>query len=254
MLILLSPAKKQYLKPLAIPTAISQPSFQDEIKDLVHLLRHKTTEDLQKMMQISVPLSEANYDRFQLFNEYDYTKASSVLSQLQGDAYQSLDATSLDHDDLLWAQEHLIILSGLYGILRPLDAMHPYRLEMKTKLAIGDHRDLYQFWGHKLMNHLEAVRQKTQSTCIINLASNEYSKAVLPKGHALPVIDIQFKDLKAGAYKTIGLFAKRARGAMARAIITEKMTQTTQLKSVCINGYQYQDTHSSDTVWVYHRD
>lgn len=253
MLILLSPAKKQSTQPLAISSPQSTPIFQNEIGDLLSVLQTKTPPMLQSLMQISEALSVLNHKRFQSFDAKDYRSALPVLAQLQGDAYQSLDASHLDADDLAWAQRHLVILSGLYGVLRPLDAMHPYRLEMKTKLSAGVHKDLYQFWGHKLMDYLAAACQDTQSSCIINLASNEYSKAALPKGHTLPVININFKDLKNGAYKTIGLYAKRARGAMARAIIVGRMTSPAQLKTLNLNGYVFQEDTSTDTTWVYHR-
>ena len=250
MIIVISPAKKLGMEPKKIVGKATQPQFLNEANALVDILREKSSKDLQKLMSISEKLGDLNADRYQEF-ETPFTpeNAKQAMYAFQGDTYVGLDAESLSEDDAKYAQDHLRILSGLYGLLRPLDLMQAYRLEMGTKLENKNGKNLYDFWGDKLTNALNK-----ESGPVINLASNEYISSIqaddLKDGMITPV----FKELKENGPKVIGLFAKRARGMMTRYIIENRIEDVADLKNFDIDGYQFQPKASSDSELVFLRD
>ena len=252
MLILLSPAKNQDFTNPAPVQDYSDISFPTDTAELVTELKKYSPEKLGDLMSISPKLSELNYQRFHDFNT-DKSPTKQVLFAFQGDAYKSLNAASLSGDDIAFAQQHLVMLSGLYGLLRPLDLIHAYRLEMKTKLANPKGKDLYQFWGDKLTKQLNTWLANTENNTVINLASGEYSKAIDFKQISGQVITIDFKELKDDQYKTIGLFAKRARGAMARYIICHQITEPKSLENFAELGYKYNPELSISNKMVFCR-
>jgi hypothetical protein len=250
VIIVVSPAKKLGMEPKKIVGKATQPQFLNEANALVDILREKSSKDLQKLMGISEKLGDLNAGRYQEF-ETPFTpeNAKQAMYAFQGDTYVGLDAESLSKDDAKYAQDHLRILSGLYGLLRPLDLMQAYRLEMGTRLENKNGKNLYDFWGDKLTNALNK-----ESGPVINLASNEYISSIqaddLKDGMITPV----FKELKENGPKVIGLFAKRARGMMARYIIENRIEDVADLKNFDIDGYQFQPKASSDSELVFLRD
>lgn len=252
MLTILSPAKNLDFETAPCTHHASQPEFVEASSELVGLLRPMTAQQLGELMQISPRLAELNRQRYQQWQpRFEVGPCKQALLAFAGDVYVGLDAASLSEADLLHAQQHLRILSGLYGLLRPLDLIHPYRLEMGSPLANRAGRDLYHFWGDQITDALN--RQLGSSGVLINLASQEYFKAVRPKRLTGALITPQFKDYKNGAYRTIGLLAKRARGAMARAIIINRWEQPEALQTFDWQGYRFNAELSSATEWVFSR-
>lgn len=252
MLTILSPAKNLDFETIPGTRHASQPEFVEASSELVGLLRPMTAQQLGELMQISPRLAELNQCRYQQWQpRFEPGPCKQALLAFAGEVYVGLEAASLSEADLLHAQQHLRILSGLYGLLRPLDLIHPYRLEMGTPLANPHGRDLYHFWGDRITDALN--RQLGGSGVLINLASQEYFKAVRPKRLDGALITPQFKDYKGGAYRTIGLLAKRARGAMARAIILNRWEMPEALKTFDWQGYRFNAELSSATEWVFSR-
>ena len=252
MLTILSPAKNLDFETIPCTRHASQPEFVEASSELVGLLRPMTAQQLGELMQISPRLAELNQRRYQQWQpRFEAGPCKQALLAFAGEVYVGLEAASLSEADLLHAQQHLRILSGLYGLLRPLDLIHPYRLEMGTPLANPHGRDLYHFWGDRITDALN--RQLGGSGVLINLASQEYFKAVQPKRLAGRLITPQFKDYKGGTYRTIGLLAKRARGAMARAIIINRWEQPEALQTFDWQGYRFNAELSSATEWVFSR-
>ena len=201
-------------------------------------------------MDISPKLAELNRERFQDFGKQDKIAAAFAFA---GDTYKGLDIKTMSSDDILWAQKHLRILSGLYGLLKPLDLMQAYRLEKGTKLDTARGKNLYEFWGDIITNHLNDALAAQGDDTLINLASNEYFKSVKKKALNANIITPSFKDWKNGQYKMISFFAKKARGLMARYIIENKLTQVEALKSFNYGGYQYNEELSKNNDWVFTR-
>ncbi|MCP5331739.1 MAG: peroxide stress protein YaaA [Pseudomonadales bacterium] len=252
MLTILSPAKNLDFETIPCTRHASQPEFVEASSELVGLLRPMTAQQLGELMQISPRLAELNQRRYQQWQpRFEAGPCKQALLAFAGEVYVGLEAASLSEADLLHAQQHLRILSGLYGLLRPLDLIHPYRLEMGTPLANPHGRDLYHFWGDRITDALN--RQLGGSGVLINLASQEYFKAVQPKRLAGRLITPQFKDYKGGTYRTIGLLAKRARGAMARAIILNRWERPDALKTFDWQGYRFNAELSSAAEWVFSR-
>ena len=254
MLVLISPAKKLDFDSEALCSTFTEPRFQKQTGALVALAKKLSRADLKRLMGLSDKLAELNYVRYQNFQpRFTPENAKQAAYAFRGDTYVGLDADTLSEDDLKYAQDHLRILSGLYGLLRPLDLMQPYRLEMGTKFTNPNGEDLYDFWQDTLTKAVNDDIGAQNGKAVINLASNEYIKAIDPSKLAADFITPHFKEIKNGIPKTIGLFAKRARGAMARYIIQNRIETPEALKKFSADGYQYQPDLSSATDFVFTR-
>ncbi|WP_397471794.1 peroxide stress protein YaaA [Rheinheimera sp.] len=246
MLLLVSPAKDLDFQPLAKPVNVTQPAMLAQSQQLADICKGLTPADLSSLMHISDKLAGLNAARFAQWQlPFTEQNAKAALFAFNGDVYQGLDAGSLTDDDIAYAQQHLRILSGLYGVLRPLDLMQPYRLEMGTKLANPHGKDLYAFWQNSITEQLNQQLSELQTDIVVNLASQEYFKAVKPKLLQGRLISPVFKDFKNGQYKIISFFAKKARGLMARYIIEQRLSTAEQIKGFDLAGYQYSAEQSS---------
>ncbi len=257
MLILLSPAKSlDYATALADGIVATAPQFLPQASELVALLRQQTPQTLASLMKISDPLAALNVARYQAWTS-DPSSATTrpALLAFNGDVYDGLQARSLSADDLAWAQQHLAILSGLYGVLRPLDAMQPYRLEMGTRLATAKGANLYQFWGAQIAQYLDTALSNDAAPLLLNLASQEYFKSIDRKAlHAhIRVLECVFEDYQAGAYKIVSLHAKRARGLMARYCIDQRAAAPEQLHDFNAAGYAFDAGASTPERLVFRR-
>lgn len=252
MLLLISPAKKlDYDSPVRT-TLSTQPMFIPQAQELIDILKQKSTDEVAKLMKLSDALSQLNWQRFQDWvSEFNLDNSRQSILAFNGDVYEGIEANSLSDEQLQWAQKHLLILSGLYGVLRPLDLMQPYRLEMGTRLKNNIGKNLYEFWGTTIADYINKNTDKSQP--IINLASNEYFKSVDLKVLNNQVIDCVFQDYKNGEYKIISFHAKRARGYMARYIIDNECTQPEQLQGFDIAGYKFDAQQSTDNSMVFRR-
>jgi uncharacterized protein len=254
MLFLLSPAKSlDYDTPLA-GQAHSLPLFVPQSKALIDVLRGYSPAQLAGLMGVSDALASLNVARYQAWSSRATVKnARQAVLAFDGDVYAGLDAKTLGADDLAWAQAHVCILSGLYGVLRPLDLMQPYRLEMGTQLATAQGKNLYQFWGRQLSDYLNTRLRQDTSPVIVNLASQEYFKAVDTRALQAGVVECVFQDYKAGQYKVISFFAKRARGLMARFAVRERLSLPEQLRAFDADGYRWAAAQSSAQCLVFRR-
>ena len=254
MLLLVSPAKDLDFAPLARPIPVTQPQMLAQSQQLAAICKTLTPAELSALMHISDKLAGLNAARFGQWQlPFTEQNAKAALFAFNGDVYQGLDAASLSDDDIAFAQQHLRILSGLYGVLRPLDLMQPYRLEMGTKLTNPHGKDLYAFWQDSITTQLNQQISELNHELVVNLASQEYFKAVKPKLLNARLITPVFKDFKNGQYKIISFFAKKARGLMARYIIQQRITELGQLKDFDLAGYQFSSEQSSATELVFLR-
>ena len=250
MLVVVSPAKKLNMTPAGGVSA-TEPAFVENAQELAGVARQLSLGALQKLMGLSVNLAQLNADRFAAFGSQD-TKAAALA--FAGDTYQGLEAATLDGDEMIWAQDHLRILSGLYGVLRPLDAIEPYRLEMGSRLKTAKGASLYAYWGDKLSEALNAQAVKTGAQALVNCASQEYFWAVDLARLTPQVITPVFMERKAGQAKIISFYAKKARGAMARYIVQHRLTDPEGLKDFDSGGYTYQPDQSDAKKWLFLRD
>ncbi len=254
MLAIISPAKKLDFESDPITDVFTEPVLIKDTKKLAKQAKNLTRADLRRMMGISEQLAELNFQRFQDFKPTaNLANARQAALSFAGDTYVGLDATSLSEKDLAYAQDHLRILSGLYGLLRPLDLMQPYRLEMGTKFAIGDTEDLYGFWDTRVTDAINAATEGQSNRTVVNLASNEYAKVVRPKALAGDIVTPIFKEEKAGKSRVLGMFAKRARGMMARYMIKNRIDTVAGLKKFSDGGYCFQPEQSDATTLVFTR-
>ena len=240
MLFLLSPAKSlDYETPLGdVPH--SQPQFKAQSQALIEVLRTQSPQQIASLMDLSDALSALNVARYAAWSRRSTLRnARPAVLAFNGDVYEGLQARTLPVADLEWAQQHVAILSGLYGVLRPLDLLQPYRLEMGTRLATPQGSNLYQFWGSSIAQHLNQRLRADTSPVVVNLASQEYFKAVDRKTLKAPVVECVFEDYKGGAYKVISFHAKRARGLMARYAIEHRITTPEGLKHFDSEGYAH---------------
>lgn len=253
MLIVLSPAKSlDYETPVTCETA-TQPLFVEQAAVLVDILRKKSPSDLATLMSISDKLSVLNAVRYQEWSKVFHAgNARQAVLAFNGDVYDGLSASTLSPEDLAFAQRHLRILSGLYGVLRPLDLMQPYRLEMGTKLPNPMGKDLYAYWKPVVASTLNADLHSDRPV-LVNLASDEYFKSVDLKVLKGRVVQPVFQDFKSGQYKVISFFAKKARGLMARYIIEHRLSEVDDLKSFSAGGYRFEPSGSTDSVWLFRR-
>lgn len=253
MLAVISPAKR--LDWAARDVEMTAPDLQEDAVRLAKTAKNLTLGDLRKLMDLSPDLARLNRDRFQSFVAEPTSDALRPAAlAFAGDTYQGLEASTLDPDELLWAQAHLRILSGLYGLLRPLDAIQPYRLEMGSRLKTRRGTSLYDYWRTDLSKMLNAQAEVVGTDTLVNCASQEYFGAVAPKALKLRVITPVFMELKDGKAKIVSFFAKKARGAMARYIIQNRLTDADAVKGFDIGGYAYQADMSEGDRLVFLRD
>ncbi|KAF3978357.1 MAG: peroxide stress protein YaaA [Methylococcales symbiont of Iophon sp. n. MRB-2018] len=223
-------------------------------QELINTVKQFTVEELASLMKISEKLSQLNWQRYRDFQQpFTLRNAKQALLAFKGDVYGGIDVENYTANDFAFAQSHLRILSGLYGCLRPLDLIQPYRLEMGTKLANDKGKNLYEYWGEKVTALIDLDLENDENPLLINLASNEYYKVIKPKLLNAQVLTLNFKENKAGVYKTIGIHAKRARGLMTNFIIINRLTKASQLKRFNDADYVFNDTLSSEKEWVFSR-
>jgi cytoplasmic iron level regulating protein YaaA (DUF328/UPF0246 family) len=254
LLVLLSPAKS--LDWSAAPNELSgtEPTLLKESRLLAKTMRTKKPRALSKLMDISEALAELNHERFQtLTAEVDPERDRPAALAFNGDVYQGLDARSLSAEDLTWAQDHIAILSGLYGVLRPLDLIEPHRLEMGTALKTRRGASLYEFWGDRVNKHLTGRLAEQSASTVVDLASQEYSRVARLKKLDAAVITPVFREESDGKAKTISFYAKRARGMMARFVIEKRLTDVDGLQKFRAGGYRFDAGASSDATWVFAR-
>jgi cytoplasmic iron level regulating protein YaaA (DUF328/UPF0246 family) len=252
MLTLISPAKKLDFAPVAAATPFTEPAFMDDAKVLVKRVRALSRGDLARLMSISDTLAQVNYERFKAFSTpFTPDNAKQAVLAFKGDTYVGLDAETLSRDDLQYAQEHLAILSGLYGLLRPLDLMQPYRLEMGARLDTPRGATLYDFWGDRITAMITASTKDHDDRTVINLASKEYFKAVNPKELPSRVVTPDFKQEKDGALRPLGMMTKRARGAMARYVIRNRIEDPENIKAFDEDGFRYRPDLSRNDAWLF---
>jgi len=256
MIIVLSPAKSlDYDTPPHVKKH-TIPDFVDDTAELIGDLRRLSPQDIASLMDISDQLAHLNFQRYADWSpKFDTSNAKQAVLAFNGDVYEGFDAKSLSASDLDYAQQHVRVLSGLYGLLRPLDMLQPYRLEMGTRFENRRGKDLYAFWGERITHALNRQLEKKQdgSRVLINCASTEYFKSVKPKKLAAPVITPVFEDWKGGRYKIISFHAKRARGLMARYLVENRFETPEQLKDFDAEGYAFDTDASNDSTYVFRR-
>ncbi|WP_336368112.1 peroxide stress protein YaaA [Marinobacter sp. C2H3] len=254
MLMIISPAKTlDYESPLATQT-YTQPDFVDDACELVDQLKTLEPHQISNLMSISDKLGQLNAERFRDWHTpFTPENARQAVLAFKGDVYTGLDAEQFSEDDFAFAQDHLRMLSGLYGVLKPLDLMQPYRLEMGTRFENTRGKDLYAFWGNRITNEINRLLAADDGV-LVNLASNEYFKSVRKKDLKGRLITPQFKDWKNGQYKMISFYAKKARGLMCRFAIENRITQADDLKGFNLEGYAFSAADSDADNWVFLRD
>ncbi|PRN06278.1 hypothetical protein A0O30_04265 [Pseudomonas sp. LLC-1] len=255
MLTVISPAKTLDYDTKPVTERFTLPQYLDDSQELIQQLRELSPAQISELMHLSDKLAGLNAARFGSWTP-DFTPANAkqALLAFKGDVYTGLDAESLGEDDFSYAQDHLRMLSGLYGLLRPLDLMQPYRLEMGTKLANARGKDLYAFWGTRISEWLNQALAEQGDDVLLNLASNEYFSAVKRSALTARVINVDFKDLKNGQYKIISFYAKKARGMMSRFVIQQRISDPEQLKQFDVQGYYYSAEQSKADHLVFLRD
>jgi len=254
MLVVISPAKKLSVEGEK-PDWFTTPQFIEHSEKLIKELRKYSPKKLQNLMSISDDLAQLNVERYQQWTtNHDTENTKQALFTFTGEVYAGLNATSFKKNELEYAQQHLRILSGLYGVLKPMDAIHAYRLEMGTKLKIGKKSNLYEFWGDTIVKEINNTLKANNDKVLVNLASNEYFKAVNKKMLAAPVITPVFKDFTNGQYKTVMVYAKKARGAMAAFIMKNKIKTIEELTAFDTDGYLFNEEASSPKELVFLRN
>ncbi len=254
MLIFLSPAKSlDYKTPPHVATH-TQPAFLKQSETLIKQLRKLSPADIANLMDLSDPLALLNFNRYADWKlPFTPENAKQAVLAFDGDVYDGLSAKTLSADDLDFAQQHVRILSGLYGILKPLDLMQPYRLEMGTKFANKAGKDLYEFWGERLLKAINAELGEMSRPVAVNLASEEYFKAAVGPKIKGQVIQPVFEDWKSGRYRIISFYAKRARGLMTRYAVVNRLDEPEGLKGFDYDSYAFAAEASDDRTWVFRR-
>jgi hypothetical protein len=254
MLTLISPAKTlDFDRPLAT-SHVTTPDFLKQSAQLIDVMRDHSAADLSKLMRISPKLGELNAERFEQWQlPFTPDNARQAILAFRGDVYVGLDADSYSPRDFTFAQKSLRILSGLYGVLKPLDLIQPYRLEMGSRVSTGENKDLYGFWGSTITEALNTELAEHRNKSVINLASNEYFKSVRTKELSGQVITPVFKDFSKGTYKILAFYAKKARGLMASYIIKNRLSTPEGMKQFTTDGYHFNEDFSSKHEWVFTR-
>lgn len=254
MLIVVSPAKKLDYDTPAKTKTNTMPDFLEHSQILIDRLREFSALDISELMHLSMKLAELNFDRYDAWSlPLTTDNAKQAMFAFKGDVYTGLDAESFSSADIKFAQKHFRMLSGLYGLLRPLDLMFPYRLEMSTKLDNERGKNLYEFWGNIITDAINKQLKASKSEYLINLASNEYFKSVKTKNINAEIITPAFKEYKNGEYKMIGIYAKRARGMLSRYIIQNQLSDVEDIKNFAEDGYKFNQKASSGNNWVFTR-
>ncbi|MDA0663921.1 MAG: peroxide stress protein YaaA [Proteobacteria bacterium] len=254
MLTLLSPAKKLNMDPVETVVPVTKPRLREDTLELAGVAKTQKPADLKRLMHISDNLAARNFERFQAFNLDNRSNSAKPAGlAFDGDVYWGLEAESLSGDTLAYAQDHLRILSGLYGVLRPMDAIQPYRLEMGTKMANPRGESLYDFWGSRIAERLKADLRGHDDKTVVNLASNEYFKSVDTKALGRTVIGARFLNVKDGESRSLMYYAKHARGSMARWIMENRVDRAAGLKDFNADGYSLDASASSDSELVFSR-
>ena len=255
MITVISPAKNLDYDTVLPTSKHTQAKMLDDSQTLINDLSTFSPQDVSKLMGISDKLGILNFERYQTWQlPFDKNNARQALFAFKGDVYTGMDAYSFDKDDIEFAQKNLRILSGLYGLLRPLDLIQPYRLEMGTKLENDRGKNLYEFWHDKITNALNKELSRADKPLLVNLASNGYFKSINTQKLNADIITPVFKDMKNGKYKIISFFAKKARGLMSAYIIKNKISETKQLKKFDSAGYRYNDAMSTANELVFLRN
>ncbi|MCH8550659.1 MAG: peroxide stress protein YaaA [Natronospirillum sp.] len=254
MLAVISPAKTLDYETTPPAVKLSEPLFPEAAAELVDTMRRYSPSDLQALMGISEKLAVQNAERFSHWQwPFPEGEARAALFAFKGDVYAGLDAYNLDRESIAYLEDHLRILSGLYGVLRPTDEMLPYRLEMGKKVTTGKGDDLYQFWGARLAEHVQQAAAGHRDSTVVNLASEEYFRSLKPHLKDVSVVTPVFKDWKNGRYKIISFFAKKARGMMVRYMAEHKIESVENLKRFDFGGYTYDESSSTADEWVFLR-
>ncbi|MCP4387523.1 MAG: peroxide stress protein YaaA [Gammaproteobacteria bacterium] len=254
MLTVISPAKTLDFDTPTVTDAFTQPTHLTQSRKLVRRLREFSAPDLSSLMSVSPNIAELNQQRFKQWKTpFKPENARQALFAFKGDVYLGLDAYSMNSADVEFAQDHLRILSGLYGLLRPLDLMQAYRLEMGTRLDTEQGKNLYQFWDGRITNSLNQELRHSDSKTLINLASGEYFKSIKSKNLKGEIVTPVFRDYNKGSYQVIGFFAKKARGMMARYLIDNRIDEANALKDFDYAGYSYAPELSDDNEWMFTR-
>jgi len=249
MILIISPSKAQSFSTTTCQ-AFSQTRQIEDSKELIGILKSKSETQISKLMSLSEKLAKLNFDRFQNFQTpFTLENAKQAILAFKGDVYNGIDAPSFSETDLVFAQDKVRMLSGLYGVVRPLDLIQPYRLEMGTKLANNKGKNLYDYWG----SSISKVLNEDEDKLIINLASNEYFKSIDKKSLNANILNIAFKEKKGDVYKIIGIFAKRARGLMVNYVIRNRLNDVELLKGFTDEGYQFSSQYSDNSTWVFIR-
>ena len=254
MILVISPAKALDYETPPTTATFTQPDFLDHAAELIEVLREKSPAQIAELMSLSDPLSSLNVARYASWSRpFAPDNAKQALLAFNGDVYEGLDAKTLDDEGLAWAQDRLRILSGLYGVLRPLDLMQAYRLEMGTRLANPRGKNLYEFWGERITEELNRLLAREEEAgrerVVVNLASDEYFKSVKPKKLNGRIVTPVFEDWKGGRYKIISFYAKRARGLMSRYVITRRIDEVEALQGFDAEGYAFAaDASDADTL------
>lgn len=254
MLIVISPAKSLDFKTEPTTQEYTFPEFLNESAKLVSKLQKMSAKKLSGLMNISADLGNLNFERYQTWHlPFTPENAKQAVLAFNGDVYTGLDAPTLSEEKLKLAQHKLRILSGLYGVLKPLDLMQPYRLEMGTKFGVGRSKDLYSFWGNKITKKVQEAINESGTKILVNLASNEYYKSIDPKKLDAEIVTPAFKDMKNGEYKMISFFAKKARGLMTRFILENNIENTVDLQAFDAEGYVFNPRMSKPEKPVFTR-
>jgi len=254
MLIVISPAKTLDYETPPKTKVFTTPDYLNHSQRLINRLRNFSSLDISDLMNVSAKIADLNFDRYESWKKpFTQKNAKQAVLAFKGDVYTGLDAATFNAADFKFAQNHLRVLSGLYGLLRPLDLMQPYRLEMGTRLKTDVGKNLYEFWGSDITEGLNKQLKKIKSDTLINLASNEYFKSVKPKELNAEIITPAFKEFKNGDYKMIGIYAKKARGLLSRYIIQNKLSDPEDIKLFNEDGYKFNKKLSKDTNWVFTR-
>jgi len=255
MLFLISPAKALDHETPAHTKTHTAPLFVAQAAELIAVLREKSPQQVADLMDLSDPLAGLNVARYQAWSpKFTLKNAKQAVLAFDGDVYGGLQAKTLNDDELGWLQQHLCILSGLYGVLRPLDLMQAYRLEMGTRLATPRGNNLYQFWGSQIAEYLNQRAQEQKTPIVVNLASEEYFKAVQRKALLPRVVTCVFEERKGDQFKVVGFFAKRARGLMVRYAVQLRVTRVEQLKEFALEGYRFVPSASDTERLVFRRE